>query len=131
MSKTEIICRPSCGNAPRKEFLNSINTAFATGDADFIIKHASKDIIWFIHGDKIIRGIEEFSDEIRRLSANKADKLIIESIITHGREASLSGAIIMGGKTYVFSDVYHFTSTKGNTLSKIHSYTLESNLEGI
>jgi hypothetical protein len=96
MSNIEIICKPDCKNSPRKTFLKEFNSAYAKNDAEFIIQHAAAYIVWYMHGDKILRGIEEFSDAVLMMANQSVSKLVIESIITHGKEASASGVMIMG-----------------------------------
>ena len=122
---TKISVRPDGKNAPRKAFLKDFNVAFATGDADFIIEHVSDNIIWIMHGDKSFDGKKQFSEEIAVMKNHVADEVVIHSIITHGREAAASGEIKMGGKTYAFCDIYHFTNTKSNVIKEMHSYVIE------
>ena len=62
---TKITIQPSCENAPRKSFLKDFNVAFATGNAGFIIDQVHEDITWVIHGDKMIRGKDQFAQEVR------------------------------------------------------------------
>ncbi|MBJ7879838.1 hypothetical protein [Gelidibacter salicanalis] len=47
-----------CGNLPKREFIKQFNIAFAMGNSDFIIDHVSEDIVWIIHGDKRIEGVD-------------------------------------------------------------------------
>ncbi len=121
---TKINVTPDCGNAPRKEFLKNFNIAFATGDAEFIIKHVSDDIEWTIYGDKKISGKEQFEQEMNIMKEYTADEVTIHSIITHGREASLNGEMKMGDKTYAFCDVYRFTNTTSDIVKQMDSYVL-------
>lgn len=53
-----------------------------------------------------------------------ADEVVIHSIITHGREAALSGEMKMNDKTYVFCDVYRFTNTTSTVINEMKSYIL-------
>ena len=121
---TKITVTPDCGNAPRKEFLKDFNIAFATGDADFIIQHVSDTIEWNIYGDKHIIGKENFIKEINSMKDYTADEVVIHSIITHGREAALNGEMKMGDKTYAFCDVYRFTNTTSDMITRMDSYVL-------
>lgn len=130
MNSPEIICEPNCGNSPRKEFLRDLNIAYARSNSEFIIDHASEDIIWYMHGDKIIQGKNEFSEVIRKMVDYTVSKLIIESLITHGKQGSASGVMFMNAKAFSFCDVYHFASHKEHRVIEMHSYVLESNLQG-
>lgn len=122
---TKITILENCGNSPRQTFLKEFNTAFAKGNAEFIIDHVSDDIVWRIYGDKALKGKETFAKEVHSMKAYVADEMALFEIITHGRAASANGEIKMGDKTYAFCDVYRFTGAKGSTLKEIHSYTIE------
>lgn len=115
---------PDCGNSPKREFLKEFNLAFASGNAEFLIGHVSEDITWEIFGDKTIQGKEAFTKEVRAMAAYTADEITIHHIITHGKEGALNGEFIMGGKKYVFSDVYVFVSAGKNIIQKLYSYVV-------
>ncbi|TRX59209.1 nuclear transport factor 2 family protein [Fulvivirga sp. M361] len=121
---TKITVTPDCKNAPRKQFLKDFNIAFATGDADFIIRHVNDDIRWNIYGDKHIEGKDHFVKEMNIMKDYTADEVVIHSIITHGREAAVNGEMKMAGKTYAFCDVYRFTNTTSETIRQMDSYVL-------
>ena len=122
---TKVTVTLDCENSPKKSFLKDFNIAFATGNADFVIKHVSDDILWTIYGDKVINGKGDFTKEINIMKDYTADELVIHKIITHGREASLNGEMKMGEKTYAFCDIYQFVNTEGNTIKTMHSYVIE------
>ncbi len=122
---TKITIQPSCENAPRKSFLKDFNVAFATGNASFIIDQVHEDITWVIHGDKMIRGKDQFAQEVNLMKEYIADELVIHNIITHGREAALNGEMKMGGETYVFCDVYRFLDTRNNVIKEMNSYVIK------
>ena len=122
MAKINI--QADCGNSPRKEFLKDLNIAFAKGDADFIIEHASEDIEWTIYGDKYIVGKEAFVREVNAMKQYTADEMTLHHIITHGREAAANGEMKMGDNTYAFCDVYTFTNTTSSVLRKMQSYVI-------
>ncbi len=122
---TKITIQPSCENAPRKSFLKDFNVAFATGNAGFIIDQVHEDITWVIHGDKMIRGKDQFAQEVNLMKEYIADELVIHNIITHGREAALNGEMKMGGETYVFCDVYRFLDTRNNVIKEMNSYVIK------
>ena len=122
---TKITIQPSCENAPRKSFLKDFNVAFATGNAGFIIDQVHEDITWVIHGDKMIRGKDQFAQEVNLMKEYIADELVIHNIITHGREAALNGEMKMGGETYVFCDVYRLLDTRNNVIKEMNSYVIK------
>ena len=123
MTKTTI--HANLSNSPRKEFIKDLNVAFASGNAAFIVEHVSDDMLWIIHGDQTHNGKEAFSSAVHKMKEYTADELVIHSIITHGREAASNGEMPMGGKKYVYCDIYKFTGTTGNTLKEMNSYVLE------
>lgn len=123
---TKITIPEDCGNSPRQIFLKKFNTAFAKGDANFIIDHVSDDIIWCIHGDKKLEGKDAFAKEIHSMKEYVADEMIMHNIITHGRTASANGEIRMAGKNYAFCDVYRFTGAKGSIIKEIQSFVIEN-----
>lgn len=127
---TKINIKADCGNSPRKKFLKELNIAFAKGNADFIIEHASDDIVWTIHGDKKIEGKEAFSKEVHMMKQYKADEMTLHSVITHGREAAANGEMRMGDnpdsyRDYAFCDVYQFTNTTSLILKEMQSYVIK------
>ncbi len=123
MTKINIIA--DCRNSPRKEFLKEYNTAFAKGNADFIIKHASDDINWTIYGDKTIVGKEDFSKEVHKMKQYVADEMTLRNIITHGKEGAANGEMKMGDKTYAFCDIYRFTNITSLVIQTMESYVVE------
>lgn len=112
-----------CGNAPRKQFLVAFNRAFAEVDLDFVLDHVSDEIVWTMVGSKEIRGKAAMRSEIESMMAAKASSMVLHRVITHGREAAANGEFhYPGGETVAFCDVYEFTKTTGNTLTRITSY---------
>ncbi|SIS97677.1 Ketosteroid isomerase-related protein [Zobellia uliginosa] len=123
---TKIISSPNCGNSPKMEFLKQFNIAFAKGDIAFLIENVTDDIVWNIIGDKTIEGIEVFAEELEKIQSVKASELILDQILSHGKEGAANGWMTMeNGKRYAFSDFYIFQSTKGEKINAITSYCLE------
>lgn len=115
-----------CGNSPKREFLKDFNIAFAEGNLAFIAENITDNIIWTMIGDKQIEGKDAFLDEFEQMNQQKTAELTVSKIITHGREGSANGKIVMSdGKTYAFSDVYEFQSAKGNSIKSITSYVIK------
>ena len=123
---TKIISSPNCGNSPKMEFLKEFNIAFAKGIVEFIAESITDDIIWNIIGDKKIEGKEKFTEELEKMKSEKATELIIDQILSHGKEGSTNGIMKMkNGKKYAFSDFYKFKSAKGAKIKSITSYVIE------
>lgn len=122
---TKITVSSDCGNAPKKEFLKKINIAFAKGNSDFLTDSVTDKIVWNIIGDKKIEGKEKFTEELEKMKTKKASKLILNRILTHGKEGAVSGIMKMqNGKKYAFSGFYEFSGAKGAKVKSITSYVI-------
>lgn len=122
---TKIVSSPNCGNSPKMEFLKQFNIAFAEGNITFLTDNVTQDIVWNIIGDKKIEGIEAFNSELEKMQLTKATELILNQILSHGKEGAANGLMTMeNGNRYAFSDFYIFQSTKGEKIKAITSYCL-------
>tara|TARA_R110002049_G_scaffold180936_1_gene347944 strand:+ start:1964 stop:2341 length:378 start_codon:yes stop_codon:yes gene_type:complete len=122
---TKITVSSDCGNAPKKEFLKEINIAFAKGNSEFLAESVTDKIVWNIIGDKKIEGKEKFTEVLEKMEKEKASELILDRILTHGKEGAVSGIIKMqNGKKYAFSDFYEFSGAKGTKVKSITSYVI-------
>ena len=123
---TKIISSPNCGNSPRMTFLKEFNIAFAKGNLEFLIENATDEIVWNIIGDRKIEGKKRFAEELEKMRPEKATELIIEQILSHGKEGASNGIMKMqNGKKYAFADFYVFKNTKSTILKSITSYVIE------
>lgn len=123
---TKIISSPNCGNSPKMEFLKEFNIAFAEGNVKFLTESVTDEIIWNIIGDREIEGSENFAKELEKMKEQKTTELILDQILSHGKEGAANGIIkIQNGKKYAFSDFYTFNNTKGKKLKSITSYLIE------
>lgn len=123
---TKISVSTDCGNAPKKEFLKEINIAFAKGNSDFLTESVTDKIVWDIVGDKKIEGKEKFTEELEKMKMKKASELILDRILTHGKEGAVSGIMrTQNGKKYAFSDFYEFSGAKAAKVKSITSYVIE------
>tara|TARA_B100000678_G_C18151547_1_gene479150 strand:+ start:649 stop:1026 length:378 start_codon:yes stop_codon:yes gene_type:complete len=124
---TKIVSSPNCGNSPKMEFLKDFNIAFAKGNVEFIVDNVTDDIIWNIIGDKKIDGKKTFVEELKKMKSEKATELIIDQILSHGKEGAANGIMKMqNGKKYAFSDFYKFKGAKGAKIKSITSYVIET-----
>lgn len=127
---TKITLSAICGNAPKKEFLKEINIAFAKGDTDFLVESVIDNFGWNIIGDKKIEGKINFSEELERMKTQEVVELILDHVLTHGKEGAASGIMKMqNAKAYAFSDFYEFSGAKGIKIKSITSYLIEIYLE--
>ena len=122
----QINVQVDCGNSPKKAFLRDFNIAFAEGNADYIINAVTDDIVWTIVGDKRVIGKDDFTKTIHEMEDFFIKELTIHTIITHGREASVNGVMVMpDGKCYSFCDIYHFKNTTSTDIKSMMSYVIE------
>ncbi|WP_303925204.1 nuclear transport factor 2 family protein [Draconibacterium sediminis] len=122
---TKIVSKPNCGNSPKMEFLKEFNIAFAKGNVEFITGNVTDEIVWNIIGNKKIEGKEKFTEELEKMKSEKVSELIIDQILSHGKEGAASGTIKMqNGKEYAFSDFYKFKGAKGAKIRSITSYVI-------
>ncbi len=123
---TKITVGADCGNAPKKEFLKEINSAFAKGNSNFLVDCVTDKIVWNIIGNKKIEGKDNFAKELEKRKSKKVSELVLERILTHGKEGAVAGIMKMeNGKTYAFSDIYEFSGAKGVKVKSITSYVIE------
>ena len=123
---TKIISNPNCGNSPKMEFLRDFNIAFATGNVEFLFESVTEEIVWNIIGDKKIEGKDNFAAELDKMKDSKATELILDQILSHGKEGAANGFIKMqNDKKYAFSDFYIFNGVKGSKIKSITSYVIE------
>lgn len=123
---TKMISRTDCGNSPKMEFLKQFNIAFAEGNVIFLKEGVTDDIIWNIIGDRKIEGRANFVKALEELQSLKASELMLDQILSHGKEGAVNGWMIMeNGKKYAFSDFYFFQDAKGEKIKAITSYCIE------
>lgn len=122
----KIISSPNCVNSPKIEFLKQYNIAFAEGNLTFLIDSVSDDIIWNIIGDQQIEGKVNFAKAMEEMKSVKASELIIDQILSHGKEGAANGMMKMqNGEKYAFSDFYMFQGAKGIKIKAITSYCIK------
>jgi ketosteroid isomerase-like protein len=112
------------------KFLRKFNQALANNDMEFIQKNISEDITWVITGQKIVKGKENFMNEIMSTNDKKGFDLKIDNIITHGDSAAVDGTISTIKKpgktfTYAFCDIYSLSGFKNPKIKKIISYLIQ------
>lgn len=123
---TKIVSSPNCGNSPKMEFLKDFNIAFARGNVEFITENVTDEIVWNIIGGRKIEGIEKFTVELEKIKSKKTIELMIDQILSHGKEGAANGIMKMqNGKKYAFSNFYKFKGAKGVTIKSITSYVIE------
>jgi hypothetical protein len=118
--------QPDCGNAPRKLFLKELVIAIAEGNIKQVQEVIPEHISWEIVGKRQITGQQQFFNELKSHALFKAKEVIVDTIITHGYDASVSGQITAADKTtYKFCDVLRFKGASGAVISSITTFLIE------
>ncbi len=129
MAKIEI--QPDCGNSPRKGFLKELYVALANADIEFLKTNIPVNISWEVIGQKLITGKDEYLKAITGHKVWQPKQLTIETIITHGPDASVNGEIrTKDNLSYSFCDVFKFKGAGGTTINSIKSFVIEQRLPG-
>jgi len=112
------------------KFLRKFNLAFARKDMDFVQKNITEDIIWVIAGDKIVKGKENFIEQVTSMHEGKGFELTIDNVITHGSTAAVDGIMrktIEEGEnlSWAFCDIYSMSGFRNPKINKITSYVIK------
>lgn len=119
----QISIQPDCGNSPRKLFLKELIIAWSNGNFEFLAMCTSPDIMWEVLGHNTVAGKEEF---IKAAMQHKARAVTVDTIITHGPEACVSGTVISADdKQYAFCGIYKFKGAGSNVLHSIKSFIIK------
>jgi ketosteroid isomerase-like protein len=121
----DLLIRPNCGNSPKMKLVQDLTIYFASYAIPKVMDYLTEDIKWTLVGDSPIEGKANFEAALQSMSDNKASKLTIHQILTHGKEAAVHGEMVMeDGKTYAFADFYEFASAKSEKVKAIVSYVI-------
>jgi hypothetical protein len=122
----KIITKTNCGNSPKMEVLKNLTIAIAEKDHNFISDCISEDVVCTWVGDKKIKGKNEFLSVIKTKADKEISELIIEQILSHGKEGAVCGVKLMtSGERYAFSDFYIFKNAKGQEIISIKSHVIK------
>lgn len=123
--KPVVTAPEDCGNSPRKLLLKDLNIAYAHANTNKILSAFADDIVWEIYGERQCRGIEEVEQYITQFEAQTIETYVVETIITHGKDASVNGKMSVDGAELAFCDVYAFSSvSKDAKINRIESYVV-------
>ncbi len=119
-------------NSPKEEFLRQFNNAFLKNDIAFILNSLTNDVHWEMVGDRTFKNKEEVKASFEEMNGNEGlTSLDIDTIITHGKSAAVSGTMKMKNKdgketTYSFCDVYGFSGFKNPKIKKLTAYIIKT-----
>lgn len=115
-----------CGNAPRKLFLSEFIAAMSNNDLEFIAKYVVDNITWENSGTGTVSDKETYLKSLEGSPIRNAKEINIESMITHGAEAAVSGRILDSqNKQFLFCDLYKFNSAGSSQIKHIRSFFVQ------
>lgn len=117
-----------CNDSPRRKLIVQLHIGFAEGRMAKVMPFLSDDVVWDMAGGKTLHGSGEVSDFLLRLQQQKADRLVIQHMVTHGKLAACNGILQFGSRELRFAGFYEFTSAGSATVKKITSYVLSQPL---
>ena len=126
----KITVHADCDNAPEKELLRDLNIAYVRADVEAILEKVSEDVSWQIVGQFEMRGKDEVRAALQHMKDKSVSELVIENIVTQGRDAAIHGLIISDdGKRFAFCDICQFASASGEKVRSMKSYAVEIKTE--
>ena len=109
----------------REKFLTELYSSLANGDSQIISDNITDNFVWQLVGQTQLTGKENC---LNNLSAQKIwgiKELTIETLITHGADASVYGHIITkDGSKFSFCDVVKFKGAAGTKLISITTFLI-------
>ncbi|WP_194774655.1 nuclear transport factor 2 family protein [Pararhodonellum marinum] len=109
-----------------EEFWVELNEAYAKGNLDYIIQHASEDIRWNMVGDRILQGKKEFVDFLHEMKMEEGMETQIQKYVMDGKKAAVSGTLFMkDGKKYAFCDMYELNGDKNYLVKTMESFVIK------
>jgi hypothetical protein len=126
----KIAISADCGNSLKNLFLRDFNVAMVKGDLSFVSKSIAVEIIWHLYepsGQKEIHRRDGVLKEYTNNLVIVPKEFFIDTVISHGNIGAVNGTIrSKDGKSYVFCDVYKFSShAKGDKIKEMTSYIIE------
>lgn len=126
----KVSCKEDCGNAPKKILLRDFNFAVARGNLSRASRYLAEEVTWHLFepaGQKQIHGRENVIAEYEGNLVIEPVEFIVDSIITHGVKGAVNGSVkAKDGRSYVFCDVYQFSShTTSARIKEMTSYIIE------
>ena len=126
----KITVNADCGDAPEMALLRDLNIAFARADVEGILAFFSEDIRWQIMGGSDLRGKTAVRDALEAMKDVVTRELVIDSIITQGREGAISGVITTErGASVAFCDVCQFAPAGRLLIESMKSYAIDIKTE--
>ena len=114
---TAVLRSPDCGNSPKNARAEEIALALM-GVGALPEDRLAEAATWDFAG-----GAVAGRDAIRaRAASQRAERITIDQVVTHGRGGSVSGRVTRGGDTRLFCHVIRFTSAAGRDIAQLVSF---------
>jgi hypothetical protein len=125
----KVIVGEDCGNSPKNLLLRDFNIAVANGNAKLIGQSVTQDVVWHLFepaSQRTIQGKDRVLEEYVQNLVIVPAEFTINTVITHGDRGAANGAIkAKDGKSYVFCEVYKFSShARGAKIREMTSYII-------
>jgi hypothetical protein len=119
----QIKIQPDCGNAPRKVFLKDLYISLAHGDNKILNNNIQDNINWQVTGQPLVTGKVNYLKALDGYQLWKVKEITVDTIITHGPDASVSGQITATDNLkYAFCDIYRFKGAGGTIINSITTF---------
>lgn len=106
--------------------MKDFNVALAKGDISFLVENVQDKMSWEVAGNLTAQGKNEYLKATVKHQFWQVKELTVETIITHGPDASVSGQITTVSDTkFSFCDVYRFKGAGGLTIKSIKSFIIQ------
>lgn len=127
----QIHCPEDCGNAPKKQVLKAFEIAIESADTHFIDECCADDVDWNWVGREVWKGKANVLSRLGQPRTEKAVKLSIEHIITHGNTGSINGQVEYDNDAvYAFCHIVRFNGFGKNAKMKhISSFQIDISRE--
>ena len=118
----EAILPTDCGNAPRMITVGDFVINWAKHDTDALAELLTEDASWTILGHGTHTGAAAATDTAPPI---QPERVVVRTIVTHGRLASCDGYLEAGTTRLDFSHVFRFAgATKTAKITELRTYGL-------
>lgn len=103
--------------------------AFVLNNEYEIIELVTPDVSWLISGENEISGVDNVVKAVCGSVMNGITELVLNQVLTHGREGAVQGILKLENKEISFSHFFYFASASGKRIKKIVSFYVENTNE--
>lgn len=115
-----------CGNAPRITIVSDFVVAWASGDIAAMSPWLADGVSWSMIGAGSHHGPDAAREVVPTITP---DRIVIASVITHGRLASCDGFFEDATTRVDFNHAFRFSNTtKTGRVAEVRSYLIESQI---